>query len=320
MEIAVTPDRWLMLVLTLQGQQGALRMRIWRALKALGTAVVRDGVYLLPNRPELSAALREIEKDVANSGGTVQLLEVDTRDDKQQRDFERLFDRTDEYRKFLDDVHNAGKKIKDLSAGALASTVERLRRDFEAISAVDFFPAGARDQALHALEDLIARSNAILSPGEPHAVDGRVRQLRVEDFHGRVWATRKRPWADRLASAWLIRRFIDSRARFVWLEKPEDCPTDALGFDFDGATFTHVGGKVTFEVLATSFGLDADSAVEKIGALIHYLDVGGVPIAEAPGFEALLRGAYAKIGGDDALLREIEKLLDFLYDGYTRQH
>jgi hypothetical protein len=146
-----------------------------------------------------------------------------------------------------------------------------------------------------------------------------VQPLPIEEFRGRVWATRSRPWADRLASAWLIRRFVDPQARFIWLEQPEDCPADALGFDFDGARFTHVGEKVSFEVIAASFGLDADPAIEKIGALIHYLDVGGVPVAEAAGFEALLKGVSTKLDDDDALLREIGKLLDFLYDGYTSQ-
>lgn len=316
--ISDSTNRWLMLVLTLQGQQGARRMRIWRALKALGTAVLRDGVYLLPDRAEMSAALRAIEKDVVDSGGSAQLLVVDASDDRQRNEFERYFDRADEYKEFTGEVRNAVKKIKKLSAKQLASSVARLRRDFESISAVDFFPGQSRDQALHALEDLIGRSNAILSPGEPHEIEGVVRRLRTEDFQSRVWATRKRPWADRLASAWLIRRFIDSAARFIWLEKPEDCPADALGFDFDGATFTHVDGKVTFEVISSSFGLESDPAIEKIGALIHFLDVGGVAVAEAAGFEALLRGASMKNDDDDSLLRDVGRMLDFLYDGHTR--
>jgi hypothetical protein len=122
-----------------------------------------------------------------------------------------------------------------------------------------------------------------------------------------------------LASAWLIRRFIDPDARILWLDKPADCPEDALGFDFDGATFTHVGSRVTFEVLAASFDLEHDPGVEKIGTLIHYLDVGGVPVAEAAGFEAILRGARATFTDDDELLREAEKLFNLLYGTFSRQ-
>ena len=91
----------------------------------------------------------------------------------------------------------------------------------------------------------------------------------VCDYQARIWATRKHLWVDRVASAWLIRRFIDAQAQFLWLDSPEDCPADALGFDFDGATFTHVGDKVTFEVLLESFGLDSDNALTRLAALVQ---------------------------------------------------
>jgi hypothetical protein len=91
-----------------------------------------------------------------------------------------------------------------------------------------------------------------------------------------LWATRRRPWVDRLASAWLIQRFIDPEARFLWLAAPEDCPATAVGFDFDGAPFSHVGTLVTFEVLVRRFALEA-VIPDSLGRLIHFLDVGGVP-------------------------------------------
>jgi len=156
----------------------------------------------------------------------------------------------------------------------------------------------------------------VLSPDEPHAIAGRIQRVNLEKYRGRTWATRARPWADRLASAWLIRRFIDRRAKFVWLKNPKDCPKRAVGFDFDGAEFTHVGAKVTFEVLLSSFGLEEDPALGKIAALIHYLDVGGVPVAEAAGIEALLRGARTASSDDDRLVAEAAKLFDFLYANY----
>src|SRR5262249_3616315 len=143
-----------------------------------------------------------------------------------------------------------------------------------------------------------------LSPGEPHAAARRITRLRTADYQRRTWATRKRPWVDRLASAWLIRRFIDREARFKWLAKPEGCAARAVGFDFDGAAFTHVGGKVTFEVLLASFGLEADAALEKIGAIVHYLDVGGILVPEAPGLATILRGAFTRFKDDGALLAE----------------
>ncbi len=156
----------------------------------------------------------------------------------------------------------------------------------------------------------------MLSPDEPHAIARRIQRVDVAKYRDRTWATRARPWADRLASAWLIKRFIDRRAQFLWLKSPKSCPKRAVGFDFDGAEFTHVGAKVTFEVLLSSFELEADPALERIGALIHYLDVGGVPAAEAAGIEALLRGAHATLSDDDRLLSEAGKVFDFLYACY----
>ena len=94
-------------------------------------------------------------------------------------------------------------------------------------------------------------------------------------YRGRLWATRRHIWVDRVACAWLIQRFIDPSARFLWLETPAECPADALGFDFDGATFTHVADRVSFEVLLASFGLDENRGLVRLGAMVHVLDVGG---------------------------------------------
>jgi hypothetical protein len=133
-----------------------------------------------------------------------------------------------------------------------------------------------------------------------------------------LWATRKRLWVDRVASAWLIRRFIDPAARFQWLNKPSDCPRKAIGFDFDGATFTHVGERVTFETLLASFGLEGDLALMRMGAMVHSLDMGGALVPEAMGFEAMLTGARERLADDDSLLAEISVALDSFYAHYQR--
>jgi hypothetical protein len=122
---------------------------------------------------------------------------------------------------------------------------------------------------------------------------------------------------DRLASAWLIRRFIDQQARLLWLDNPTDCPTDALGFDFDGARFSHVGSRVTFEVLAASFGLD-QTAVARLGLLVHYLDVGGVRPPEAAGIESVLAGMRESLSNDDELLLAASSVFDGLLASFTK--
>jgi len=308
---------WLLFVLTLQGQQPAVRMRVWRALKALGTAVLRDGVYILPNKPEFVEPLQAQSEEVIASGGSAQIFEVNARDKAQETEFRRLFDRTADYEKLMLEIGKARKEIDRLDRAALVLRLTRLRRDYEAIALQDFFPGAARDQTKEILEDLAGAANAVLSPDEPHAASGRIQRLDPAKYRGRTWATRARPWVDRLASAWLVQRCIDRRAKFQWLKSPKECPKRAVGFDFDGAEFTHVGAKVTFEVLLASFGLNGDPALERIGALIHYLDVGGVPVPEAAGVEAVLRGARETLSDDDALLAEAGRLFDHLYAHYA---
>jgi hypothetical protein len=116
-----------------------------------------------------------------------------------------------------------------------------------------------------------------------------------------------------MASAWLIRRFIDPAARFRWLTRPADCPKRALGFDFDGATFTHVGDLVTFETLMASFGLGDDPGLRRLATVVHALDIGGEPVAEAHGLEAVMAGARERIDDDDLLLAEMSNVLDSLH-------
>jgi hypothetical protein len=120
-----------------------------------------------------------------------------------------------------------------------------------------------------------------------------------------------------MASAWLIRRFIDRKARFAWIDGPRDRPKGAVGFDFDGAEFTHVGGRVTFEVLLGSFGLDGDPALASIGHAVHFLDVGGIPVTDAKGLETALRGIKARASSDDEIALKAGEVLDLFYSAYS---
>ncbi|KRG81002.1 chromate resistance protein, partial [Stenotrophomonas acidaminiphila] len=182
---------------------------------------------------------------------------------------------------------------------------------FESITAIDFFPGEARRQVEDTLAELEMACARLQAPDEPRFVAGTIQRLRTADYQGRLWATRQRPWVDRLASAWLIRRFIDPEARILWLAHPADCPPEALGFDFDGATFSHVGHRVTFEVLAASFGLE-QGPIARVGLLVHYLDVGGAPPPEALGVESVLAGLRDSVADDDQLLERACAVFDGL--------
>jgi hypothetical protein len=303
---------WRLLVLTFPTDNATARMRFWRALKARGCAVLRDGAYLLPTDAAPETELLELARGIDAAGGTAHLARVSSRDDEQRALFRSLFDRSDEYNAFVAALADARKTLSGMTPAEVERLLRRTRKDFDAIAATDFFPGDAVTRAEAAWQDFVALADTILSPGEPHAAGGAIRRLQRDDHQSRTWATRRRLWVDRVASAWLIRRFVDAAPRFLWLASPADCPDDSLGFEFDGATFTHVGDRVTFEVLAASFGLDDVPGLAALGRMIHALDIGGPAVPEAAGFEAVMTGARQRGLDDDALLADMSAVLDSL--------
>lgn len=297
---------WQALVATLPSSHATLRMRLWRTLKGCGAAMLRDGVWLLPETA--ASGFAGLADELRQGGGSAELLSFVSRDAGQEARLRQLFDRGEEYGASM-------QAMKALRAGGEAQRqLARLRREFERLAALDFFPGAAQATARAALVEI----ERTLSPGEPAARGGRIKRLDPAAYQGRIWATRARPWVDRLASAWLIRRFVDPKARFLWLKRPADCPKRALGFDFDGATFSHVGQRVTFETLLSSFGLETDPVLVRLGRLVHYLDAGGAPVPEAAGLEAVLAGMREAMADDDALLAAAERTFDYLYATFER--
>lgn len=292
-------------------------MRVWRALKAHGASVLRDGVYLLPSSPEAEQAFQEQALAISDAGGAAYVVGSPARDEDQQSSFRSLFDRSPDYADWLQSVAALGTRLAQLDEVSARREESQLRRGFESIAAIDFFPGHTRDESEHALEDLSRLVNNQFSPDEPSPATGDVPRVAIAAYQARRWATRGSLWIDRVASAWLIRRFIDSRAEFIWLERSSECPPDAVGFDFDGADFTHVEERVTFEVLISSFALEHDQSLLRLGSLIHYLDVGGVPVAEAPGVLALLGAARQRCDNDHDFLAAAGTLLDDLYTAYS---
>ncbi len=310
-------NHWLLLITSLPGPSGTPRMRLWRALKARGAAILRDGVHLLPASPQSEILMRDQAAQLREAGGNAYVVDFASSGQAESEHFETLFERCDDYDRWTGETLALMNALVGLEEPGGRRQQARLRRELESIVGTDYFPGAARERAAATLDALESAVNARFSPGEPSAAEGAIPTRRQADFQARRWATRKNIWVDRIACAWLIRAFIDPQAEFVWLARAADCPGDAVGFDFDGATFSHVGKLVSFEVLLQSFGHDQDPALAKIGALVRYLDIGGVPVPEAAGFVAMLAGAKHAHGEDDALLDAAGKLLDHLYAAYT---
>jgi hypothetical protein len=304
------------LVLSLPTRDSTLRMRVWRALKESGCAVLRDGVYLLPTEGGDGAALERLEKEIRTYGGFALRLQAAPKLTSDKVRLEALFDRTSQYADLIEQIGKVKASLPRLGPKRGRTALQRIEQAVQKLARIDFFAGQAKVQATAAISALKARYAELHSPNEPRASMRGLRRATLADYQKRVWATRKTPWVDRLASAWLIKRFIDRDARFTWLERPSALPKKAVGFDFDGAEFTHVKNRVTFEVLLTAFSLENDEALQSIAKAVHFLDVGGIPVADARTLETMLKGAREKAKSDDALLAEAMRTLDLLYSGY----
>ena len=317
--MALASPQWLLLIVSLPTSSATARMRIWRALKALGCMALRDGAYLLPAKADREQDLQDLADECIREGGSAWLMAIAPRSADEDASYRELFDRAEDYAELRKTWKEANRTLRSLEGPEILRLQRKLQREYEALRAIDYFPGEASKEGEAAWTDFSNRIEGLLSPDEPHETKGLIPRLDPSQYQGRTWATRRRLWVDRVASAWLIRRFIDRDARFQWLAKPSDCPKRALGFDFDGATFTHVGDRVTFETLMASFGLEDDAALTRLAAMVHLLDVGGEPVPEAKGFEAVMTGARERLPDDDALLAEISGVLDSLYLHFERE-
>ena len=308
-------NTYISLITSLPTENATARMRAWRALKASGAAVLRDGVYLLPERDACRNTLEAIAADVLSGGGTALVLRVEEPHDAR---FMALFDRSQDYSELLANAATLRAALTPDTVLDVLKQIRKVRKTFANLADIDFFPGEAQRQTDATLQELELTAARVLAPDEPHPVNATISLLAVNQYQGRTWATRRRPWVDRLACAWLIRRFIDPQARLLWLASPGDCPADALGFDFDGATFSHVGSRVSFEVLLASFGLE-QAALKRLGALVHYLDVGGVQPPESAGIESVLAGLREAITDDDQLLATASSVFDGLLTAFQKE-
>ena len=308
-------NNWIALILGLPTANATERMRAWRALKASGAAVLRDGAYLLPDTDFCREALASVERNILAINGTAYVLPIV---DPEGERFIELFDRRDDYSKLRAEVEECRGQLNPENALASTKQIRKLRKAYDQLVSIDYFPGQPKQQLDSALQELETAVSRALSADEPHSRDMPITALNLGDYQGRIWATRKRPWVDRLACAWLIRRFIVTQAQILWLSAPQDCPADALGFDFDDATFSHVGNRVTFETLQASFELQ-DPGLKRIAALVHYLDVGGIQPVEAAGIERVLAGLRETITHDDHLLAAASAIFDGLLAGFAKE-
>ena len=304
-------DGWLVTITQLPTEDPAARMRVLRTLESLGAAVMREGAYLLPDTTANRQALDALAEYIVKSAGTAQVLQVHATSPVQQEMLRRFFDRSARYDALIKTVESLRVGFGHTDPSAISRVLHKQRREFDAIAALDFFPTEARSRAEQALFETDAAVKKLLFTSSQTRLDAGERLLR------RAWATRKPPWADRLACAWLIRRFVDPEATLTWLEKTEELPSGALGFAFDGAHFAASEGRVAYEEMLAQLELAKNPALAKIGSIVHFLEMGGTAVPEAAGVQTLLQGAVRRSAENvQELLAEVEKTFDLLYEAY----
>ena len=303
-------EGWLITIAQLPIEDPAARMRVLRTLESLGAAVMREGAYLLPDNPTNRQALEALGEYIGKSAGNAQVLQVNATSPAQHDSLRRLFDRSARYDALIKTVESLRVGFGQADPSAISRVLHKQRREFEAIAALDFFPTEARSRAEHALFETDAAVKKLLFTSSQTRLDSSERLLR------RAWATRKPPWADRLACAWLIRRFVDPEATMKWLDKAEAVPADAIGFAYDGAHFANSETRVSYEEMLARLDLTKNPALAKIGNIVHFLEVRGTPVPEAAGVQTLLQGALRRSPQEGELLAEAEKTFDLLYDAY----
>jgi hypothetical protein len=295
---------WLLFLLRLPTTQKAERVAIWRKLKKSGAIQIQTSTYVLPDEPARYEAFQWLTQEVRDAGGDATLVRAREIEGLPNNKLVALFNaaRDKQYSDLKKVLQKLIERPKRSDSEFAAADLERLTRQFREIREVDFFDS-ARG---HEVAMLLRRSEGPRLSQKPHVLDAR-------QYRGKTWLTRPRPEIDRVGSAWLISKFIDPKAKFVFSPKRQSVP-EAIPFDMLDAEFSHHGNCCTFETLIKRFAI-SDKSVAKIGEMIHDADLDDARFqrVEAVGIDRVLKG-WAKEGvPDDEILRRGFTCFDALY-------
>ncbi|HMB80039.1 MAG TPA: chromate resistance protein ChrB domain-containing protein [Vicinamibacterales bacterium] len=299
----MSEPRWLLLAHQLPARLSNARVKTWRRLQQLGAVPSRNSVYVLPNTEQCREDFEWLRAEIVALGGEATVFAADAISQGGGEDIVSVFQagRARDYRALQKEIRRLLPTVRaKRTAGAgrqkAARAVHAVRDRFEALERIDFFGAAARDETAAALAGLEQTLAGPASSRAPLPSSSRKAQ-----FQGRRWVTRRRPGVDRMASAWLIRRFVDPAAIFAFVDTPAESD---VPFDMYAGGFGHRGGLCTFEVLCQEFGI-ASAAVTRIAQIVHDLDLKEhkYDAPEAPVVGRMIDGMRA-VHADDPMLLE----------------
>jgi hypothetical protein len=306
---------WLFLLFNLPAKNASQRVKVWRKLKRFGALQLKTSTYVLPDEPMHYERFQWLAKEIDDGGGEATLARVKDIEGMPSAAVVALFNeaRARDYDEIVEPLTHLiqARKARKVPAQTFEGELEKVRRRFQEIQEIDYFQS-ARGEDLRALFQKAESLGAGKQKPETKA------RLRVEDFRGNTWVTRPRPEIDRVGSAWLILKFIDSKARFVFANTPAAAP-EAIPYDMFEVEFSHHADHCSFETLIERFGI-RDRAVLRIAELIHDADLEDDKFHRVEGFgvEQIFKG-WAKQGfTDQQILTKGFECFDALYAQFKR--
>lgn len=318
---------WILLIHQLPPKPTNLRVRIWRKLQKVGAVVIKNSVYVLPATEEAYEHFQWLKQEIESAGGETSVFRADsvagTTDEEIVAAFRKA--RDEEYAALaaqfdgLTGAIREQSRGKHLSAGRLSAhetEIDKLHVELERIAANDFFNASGRAAAFSAYERCKKAILPTQSPiGRAAQAQKKGATLELAKYQGQRWVTRRNLHIDRLASAWLIKQFIDKSPRFYFVAEGETVE-GAIPFDMFGAEFTHRGEDCTFETLLKQFGLSESYSLRQIAEIVHDIDLKDNKFhrLEAAGLNAIVDGLSKVLRDDRKLLQQTHIIFDGLYE------
>lgn len=322
---AATEGRWLLLIHQIPPKPDYFRVKIWRRLQRLGAVAIKNSVYVLPKNEQTQEDFQWVLREIVEGRGEASLCEARFVEGLSDDQVEGLFQaaRGVEYDQIAEEARRLSAmplpdgQIDETRRTQLEIDLARLKRRLAEVVAIDFFGAPGREAA----EGLVSGVEARLHEKRSGKQFVSAAVTRREDFQGKVWVTRKGIHVDRMASAWFIRRFIDSDARFKFVPPKGYKPQPGeLRFDMFEAEFTHEGDRCTLEVLIERTGIN-DPAVSPIAEIVHDIDLKDSKFArqETIGIERLIAGIAMAHKDDENRLARGTAVFDDLYEYFKRK-
>jgi hypothetical protein len=298
---------WLLLLYALPAGHSSRRVGLWRTLKKVGAVSLKTSASVLPDTPTHYERFQWLAKQIRDERGEAVVIRTAEIEGMSPRQIHAMFNgaRAADYTELMGEL-TALLRANARKGRALVPALERLRSRMAEIQRIDFFACPRAQDALM----LLNKAERLGSP-RPHSRP--VARVNLAAFRNKTWLTRPRPEIDRVASAWLIKRFIDPRARFVFASKPEAHPA-AIPYDMIDVEFTHHGDDCTFETLLKRFALP-DRTLRRLGEMVHEADLndGKFNAIEAIGLDRMLKGLGRLGRSDDEILQHGLISFDALY-------